>query len=114
MIQIILINNNWEQVNDLSDVIRIISENIGLDFARKVEEVCDDSKEIDRLEERIYDLKSKIEDLECELIGYDDTISDLDDLHNNINKLQEYIDEMDDGSDYMNGVKTAYDMIMEK
>jgi len=34
----IMMNGNWEQVKDLSDVLRIVSENIGDEFARKVEE----------------------------------------------------------------------------
>lgn len=34
----IMINGNWEQVKDLSDVSRIVSENIGSEFAQKVEE----------------------------------------------------------------------------
>lgn len=38
----IMINGNWEQVKDLSDVIRIVSENIGRDFAQKVEEIFED------------------------------------------------------------------------
>lgn len=35
----IMINGNWEQVKDLSDVLRIVSENIGDKFAKKVEEI---------------------------------------------------------------------------
>lgn len=34
-----MINGNWEQVKDLSDVLRIVSENIGDEFAKKVEEI---------------------------------------------------------------------------
>ena len=45
----IMINRNWEKVKDLSDVLRIISENIGAEFAHKVEEI---------FEEELYDLKS--------------------------------------------------------
>ncbi len=45
----IMINGNWEQVKDLSDVLRIVSENIGIEFAQKVEEI---------FEEELYDLKS--------------------------------------------------------
>lgn len=45
----IMINETWEQVKDLSDVLRIISENIGSEFAQKVEEIY---------EETLYDLKS--------------------------------------------------------
>lgn len=38
----IMINGSWEQVKDLSDVIRIVSENIGDEFAQKVEEILED------------------------------------------------------------------------
>ena len=34
----IMINGNWEQIKDLSDVLRIVSENIGSEFTQKVEE----------------------------------------------------------------------------
>lgn len=39
----IMINGNWEQVNDLSDVIRIVSENIGDEFAKKVEQIIEEN-----------------------------------------------------------------------
>lgn len=35
----IMINGNWEQVKDLSDILRIVSENIGDEFAQKVKEI---------------------------------------------------------------------------
>ena len=38
----IMINGNWEQVKDLSDIVRIVKENIGDEFAKKVEEIFDD------------------------------------------------------------------------
>lgn len=44
-----MINGNWEQVKELSDVLRIISESIGDEFGQKVEEI---------FEEGLYDLKS--------------------------------------------------------
>lgn len=45
----IMINGNWEQIKDLSDVLRIVSENIGSEFTQKVEEI---------FEEELYDHKS--------------------------------------------------------
>lgn len=39
-----MINGNGEQVKDLSDVLRIISENIGIEFAQKVEEIFEEVK----------------------------------------------------------------------
>lgn len=38
----IMTNGNWEQVKDLSDVLKIVSENIGSEFAKKVEEILED------------------------------------------------------------------------
>ena len=38
----IMINGNWEQVKDLSDILRIVSENIGSEFAQKVKEIFED------------------------------------------------------------------------
>lgn len=38
----IMINGNWEQVKDLSDVLRIVSENICSEFAQKIEEIFED------------------------------------------------------------------------
>lgn len=37
----IMINRNREQVKDLSDILRIVSENIGDEFAKKVEEIIE-------------------------------------------------------------------------
>lgn len=37
----IMINGVWEQVKDISDVIRIVFENIGCEFAQKVEEIIE-------------------------------------------------------------------------
>lgn len=37
----IMINGSWEQVKDLSDVLRIVFENIGSEFAQKVEEIIE-------------------------------------------------------------------------
>lgn len=37
----LMINGNWEKVKNLSDVIRIVSENIGSEFAHKVEEIIE-------------------------------------------------------------------------
>lgn len=45
----VMINGNWYQVKDLSDVLRIVSENISAEFAHKVEEI---------FEEELYALKS--------------------------------------------------------
>ena len=68
MIVIVLINNNWEQVKDLSDIVRIVEENIGYEFAREVERICGEpgieiEEENSRLESQVSDLKDAQRDL---------------------------------------------------
>ncbi len=57
----IMINGNWEQVKDLSDILRIVSENIGDEFAQKVEEICGEPSI--ELEEENFLLQNKIENI---------------------------------------------------
>lgn len=57
----IMINGNWEQVKDLSDIVRIVSENIGYEFARKVERICGEPSL--ELEEENLMLGNKIDNL---------------------------------------------------
>lgn len=59
----IMINGNWEQVKNLSDVLKIVSENIGSEFAQKVEEIFEDN------EYKIEELENKIAELEVKIIG---------------------------------------------
>lgn len=80
----IMINGNWEKVKDLSDILRIVSENIGDEFAQKVEEIYSD---------------------------YEDILEKLDYLNDQIDKLEEYIDKNADGTDFMEGMIKAFEMI---
>lgn len=57
----IMINGNWEQVKDLSDILRIVSENISDEFALKVEEICGEPSI--ELEEENFLLQNKIENI---------------------------------------------------
>ena len=64
----VLINDKWEQVKDLSDIVRIVEENIGYEFAREVERICGEpgieiEEENIRLEEKVSDLKDVQRDL---------------------------------------------------
>lgn len=94
----IMINGNWEQVKDLSDILRVVSENIGDEFAQKVEEIFEDNEfKIEELEIDIAELRLK-EDY-------------LKDLNKQLDILENYIDENKDGTDYMRGMEKAYDMI---
>ena len=65
----IMINGNWEQVKDLSDVLRIVSENISYEFAKKVEEIF--NAQITDTNEKINDLFIEVLDLTGDLIDDD-------------------------------------------
>lgn len=105
----ILINNQWEQIDNLFDIVRIVKENIGDEFAREIEKVC--GKASKGLEERIYELESELDDMEIQTNDYDDILQSLNYLNEQLDKLQEYIDENEDGSDFMKGMIKANEMI---
>lgn len=93
-----MINGNWEQVKDLSDVLRIVSENIGDEFAQKIKEVFQDNED-------------KIEELEIDISELRLKENNLKDLNKQLDILEDYIDENKDGTDYMRGMRKAYDII---
>lgn len=93
-----MINGNWEQVKDLSDVLRIVSENIGDEFAQKVENIFQYNED-------------KIEELEIDIAELRQKEDHLKDLNKKLDILENYIDENKDGTDYMRGMEKAYDMI---
>lgn len=105
----IMINGNWEQVKDLSDVLRIVYENIGGEFAQKVEEICGEPSE--ELYAAYQELENKKEELEYKCKDYDDISESLDYLNEQIDKLEKYIDENVDGTDFMEGMRKAFEMI---
>lgn len=104
-----MINGNWDQVKDLSDVLRIVSENIGSEFARKVEEICGEPSE--ELFAAYQKLEYEKDELEQKYSNYDDISENLDYLNEQIDKLENYIDENKDGTDFMEGMIKAYNMI---
>ena len=105
----IMINGNWEQVKDLSDVLRIVSENIGSEFAQKVEEICGEpSKELFAAYQK---LESEKDELDQRCNDYGDILESLDYLNEQIDKLEKYIDDNADGTDFMEGMREAFEMI---
>ena len=105
----IMINGNWEQVKDLSDIVRIVNENIGYEFAYKVEEICGEPSE--ELFAAYQKLENEKEELEQRYNDYEDILESLDYLNEQIDKLENYIDENSDSTDFMEGMRKAYDMI---
>lgn len=103
----IMINENWEQVKDLSDVLRIVSENIGNEFAQKVEGIFGEPSENYMYQK----LENEKDELEQRCNDYDDILESLNYLNDQIDKLEEYIDENKDGTDFMEGMIKAFEMI---
>lgn len=104
----ILINNQWEQINDSSDIIRIVKENIGDEFARKVEEICRLNLE---LQQKISELEEKVDELNWDMVDYDAISDSLGYLNKRLDKLKKYINKNKDGTDFMEGMIKAYEMI---
>lgn len=105
----IMINGSWEQVKDLSDVFRIVSENIGGEFAHKIEEICGEPSE--ELYAAYQMIENEKDELEKKCNDYDDISESLDYLNEQIDKLEKYIDENADGTDFMEGMIKAFEMI---
>lgn len=91
-----MINGNWEQVKDLSDVLRIVSENISDEFAKKVEEICGEPSI--ELEEENFFLQNKIENIKDKQRKSEELFIEVlnaadDSLENN--QYDEYIEQFD-------------------
>lgn len=98
----IMINGNWEQIKDFSDVLRIVSENLGEELSKKI------SEEFERLELEIKDLNEEIIDLDFD---FDTMESDLNRLQRKVGELKDYIDNNNNGTEFMAGMLAAYEMI---
>lgn len=96
-------------VQNLSEALIIIRENIGDEFARRVKEVC--KEEYEPSEDMISELQETIESLEMDLNTYESAQESLDYLEDRLDELREYIEKKDDGTDFMNGMREAYKMI---
>ena len=93
-----MVNGNWEQVKELSYILRIVSENIGDEFGQKIKEIFEENEyKIEELEMDISELRLKVD---C-----------MKDLNKQLDILENYIDENKDGTDYMRGMEKAYDII---
>ena len=105
----IMINGNWESVKDLSDVLRIVSENMGSEFTQKVEEICGEPSE--ELYAAYQKLENEKDELEQRCNDYDDILESLNYLNDQIDKLEKYMDDNADGTDFMEGMREAVEMI---
>lgn len=103
----ILINDNWEFVEDISDIERITSEYINEEFGHKVKEIYEN------LILEIEYLKDEIDFLESEVSENEEAQSELDDLNYEINEVKKYIEKEVHDSEYANGMRQALEMITE-
>ena len=68
----ILINGNWEQVNNLQDVIRVVGEYYNDELAKTMEGLIPE-----HTDDEYYDLEFEISNKEDEIIGLENEIDNL-------------------------------------
>ena len=87
----ILINDNWEQVNDLQDVSNIIREHYNHELADKLDELILTSEYSD---EKYHELECELDDAYVENTALENEITDLEseieELNKEIEELCEY------------------------
>ena len=91
----ILINDNWEQVNDFQDVSRIIREYYNYELADKLDELT-----YEYFDEERYDLECDLNDAHMEISSLEDEVDGLESaielLNEEIEELREYKEMYED------------------
>lgn len=90
----ILVQNNWETVKDINDIVRIIREYYSEDLSKVLENIIweTNTNVITELEKECDSLESENHDLQ----GYVDELEDEnEDLKQEIKKLEERISELE-------------------
>ena len=91
-----MINGNWEQVKDLSDILKIISENISDEFAQKVEEICGElNLELEEKNVMLHNKISNMEDRQKEIRKLFIRVLDLAEEFLENNEYEDYMEEFD-------------------
>lgn len=81
----ILINNNWEQINDLHDISRIVRENYSKEIADKIDNLIIDyeedyeelEKELMEEQEENLELDNENDELRCKILDLEREIDKL-------------------------------------
>lgn len=111
----ILINGYWEIIKDSYDIIRIIEENIGSEFAQKVQKIYGTEEQRAELQYRIRELEDELEELTLDYVEWDNASNQIDELNCNLDALEKHIEEYEVKTDsdkaYVSGLKDAYRMI---
>lgn len=82
----ILIDNQWESVDTLEDIYKIVQDKLGDEIIYKLNEIVEgkieenQSKRIDELEQELYNAESENEDLEDEIDRLEKEIENLEDI----------------------------------
>lgn len=105
----IQINGIWEPVQDVDDLFRITKENMGYEFACELKRVY--SLPNEELNDKIRELQSELDELETITNDYEEIQERLDYMEEQLSGLREYVAANDDGSEYINGIKKAIEMI---
>lgn len=65
----ILVNDNWEQIYDLQDVLKIIRENYNRDLADELDKLIPEhtDEEYDGLQDELWEKENRIDDMESEI-----------------------------------------------
>lgn len=109
VIWMIQINGIWEPVQDVDDLFRITKENMGYEFACELKRVY--SLPNEELNDKIRELQSELDELETITNDYEEIQERLDYMEEQLSGLREYVAANDDGSEYINGIKKAIEMI---
>lgn len=97
----VLINGNWEQANNLQDVIRVVGEYYNDELAKTMESLIPK-----RTDDEHYDLESQLSDKDFEISTLEDDIyykdgeldkqdEEIEDLKKEISKLEDKIAELE-------------------
>lgn len=87
----ILINGNWEQVNNLQDVIRVVGEYYNDELAKRIEGLLPEFSEDD-----YYDLCNEFEDVERALQAKVSSLEDdIERLNDNLEGAEKTIEELE-------------------
>ena len=86
----ILINGNWEQVNDLQDVSKIIREYYNYELADKLDALILISEHSD---EKYHELECELDDAYIENTAFENEIADLENVIEELNKELEEMRE---------------------
>ena len=97
----ILINGNWEQVNNLQDVVRVVGEYYNDELAKTIKSLIPE-----HTDDEYYDLESQLSDNDFKISTLEDDISykddeldrqdeEIEDLKKEISKLEDKIAELE-------------------